>query len=77
MLVLACPLFAAEKMQVAVLDLQPRGVSKIVTGSASDIIPSDVVKTGLLTVMEPAQITENLKQWGSQMTGCTDKTHTG
>ncbi|HPO44428.1 MAG TPA: CsgG/HfaB family protein [Spirochaetota bacterium] len=67
------PLYAAEKMQVAVLDLKPREVSKIVTGAVSDIIRSEMVKTGLFTVVERAQMNEILKEQGFQMTGCTDQ----
>ena len=38
----------------------------------SDIIRSEMVKTGLFTVVERAQMNEILKEQGFQMTGCTD-----
>lgn len=67
------PSFAADKMQIAVLDLQPKGVSKLVAGAASDIIRSEMVKTGLFTVVERGQMNEILKEQGFQQTGCTDQ----
>lgn len=67
------PAFPAEKMQVAVLDLQPKGISKILAGAASDIIRSEMIKTGLFTVVERGQMNEIFKEQGFQMTGCTDQ----
>ena len=71
-LALSCPLFAAEKMQVAVLDLQPKGVSKVVAGGVTDMIRADLVDVGVFTVVERGQMNEILKEQGFQMTGCTD-----
>ena len=66
------PLAARDKMQIAVLDLQPKGVSKVLAGAVTDIIRSEMVKTGLFTVVERGQMNEILKEQGFQMTGCTD-----
>ena len=71
-LALSCPLFAAEKMQVAVLDLQPKGVSKVIAGGVTDMIRADLVDVGVFTVVERGQMNEILKEQGFQMTGCTD-----
>lgn len=65
--------YAAEKMQVAVLELQPKGVSKVVAGAVSDIVRSEMVRTGLFVVVERGQMDEILKEQGFQMTGCTDQ----
>ncbi len=66
------PLAARDKMQIAVLDLQPKGVSKVLAGAVTDIIRSEMVKTGLFTVLERGQMKEILKEQEFQMTGCTD-----
>lgn len=63
----------AEKMLVAVIDLEAKGVSKIVSSAVTDIIRSEMVKTGLFTVVERSQMSEILKEQGFQMTGCTDQ----
>jgi len=63
----------AEKMLIAVIDLEAKGVSKIVSGAVTDIIRSEMVKTGLFTVVERTQMAEILKEQGFQMTGCTDE----
>ena len=66
------PASAAEKMQVAVLDLKPKGTSRIISNAISDIIRSEMVKTGFFTVIERAQMDEVLREQGFQQTGCTD-----
>lgn len=70
---LIIPSSAAEKMQIAVLELQSRGVSKLVSSTTSDIIRSEMVKTGLFVVVERGQMNEILKEQGFQQTGCTDQ----
>lgn len=72
-LLIACVLpLSAERMQIAVLDLQPKDVSKIMTGAITDIIRAEMVKTGLFVVVERGQMNEILKEQSLQMTGCTD-----
>jgi hypothetical protein len=70
---ISAPVRAVEKMQIAVLDLEPKGVSKIVAGVVSDILRSEMVKTGYFTVVERGQMDAILKEQGFQMTGCTDQ----
>jgi len=65
--------FAAEKMQIAVLDLQPKGVSNLVAGAVSNIIRSEMVRTGLYVVIERGQMDEIFREQGLQQTGCTDQ----
>ena len=67
-------LFAQEKMIVAVLDLQPKGASRIVAGAVTDIIRAEMVKTGLYIIVERVRMNEILKEHEFQMTGCTDQT---
>lgn len=67
------PSFAAEKMPIAVIDLKARGVSKMVSAAVTDLIRSEMVKTGLYTVVERSQMDEILKEQGFQQTGCTDQ----
>ncbi|MFH0974706.1 MAG: CsgG/HfaB family protein [Spirochaetota bacterium] len=67
------PLSAAEdKMRIAIVDLQGKGVSNIVAVGVSNIIRSSMVDTGLFTVIERGQMSEILKEQELQMTGCTD-----
>jgi TolB-like protein len=67
------PAHAAEKMQIAVLDLQPKGVSKVVAGGVTDLLRAHLVDVGVFTVVERGQMSEILKEQGFQMTGCTDQ----
>jgi TolB-like protein len=64
----------AEKMQIAVIDLAPRDVPKVVANAVTDIVRSEMVKTGYFTVIERAQMNEILKEQGLQGSGCTDQT---
>lgn len=70
---IAIPLSAAEKMQIAVLDLIPKNTSKILSNAATDIIRSEMVKTGIFTIVERSQMDEILKEQGFQQSGCTDQ----
>lgn len=69
----AVSLNAEDKMQIAVLDLDPKGTSKVMAGAVSDIIRSEMVKAGLFTVIERGQMDVILKEQGFQQTGCTDQ----
>ena len=69
---LSMPAHAAGKMQVAVLDLQPKGVSKVIAGAVTDIIRSEMVDGGLHRGgARPDE--RDPKEQGFQMTGCTDR----
>jgi len=71
-LALAVPVMGAEKMRVAVIDLQGKGVSKMVSYAVSDLIRSEMVRTGMFIIVERTQMNEILKEQGLQMSGCTD-----
>ena len=66
------PAAAAEKMQVAVLDLKADGVPVKTARTVSNIIRSELVDAGKFTVVERTQMDVILKEQGFQMTGCTD-----
>lgn len=66
------PAYPAEKVRIAIIDLQGKQVSKNMASGISDIIRSDLVDTGLFLVVERNQMNEILKEQGLQMTGCTD-----
>lgn len=72
-IITASGIFAQEKMTIAVLDLQPKGTSKIVAGVVTDIIRSEMIKTGLYIVIERSQMAEVLKEQSFQMTGCVEQ----
>jgi len=65
-------LHAKEKMRIAVLDLKARGISRATSAAISNLLRSDIVDTGLFTVVERSQMNEILREQGLQMTGCTD-----
>lgn len=66
------PVFAEDKVTIAVLDLTPNNIPKIVSNAISDIIRSEFVNIGNFTVVERSQMNAILKEQGLQMTGCTD-----
>lgn len=72
LLLLSSPLYSADKVTIAVLDLAGKGVPKIVSNAISDIIRSEFVNIGNFTVVERSQMNLILKEQGLQMTGCTD-----
>ena len=63
---------AEEKMRIAIIDLQAKEVPNIIAVGVSNMIRSDLVDTGLFTVVERQQMSEILKEQEFQMTGCTD-----
>jgi len=71
-LILGAMPLRAEKMRIAVLDLKPKRVSKMMSNAVSDLIRSEMVKSGYFTVLERGQMNEILKEQGFQQTGCTD-----
>ena len=66
------PLYSADKMTVAVLDLSPKGVPILLSNAISDIIRTEFTNIGNFTVVERAQMRQILKEHELQMTGCTD-----
>ena len=71
-LLFAIPTYAADKVRIAIIDLQAKQVSKVIASGISDMIRSDMVDTGLFLVVERNQMNEIIKEQGLQMTGCTD-----
>lgn len=72
MLIFSPPLLAAEKMQIAVIDLIPQSTSKMMSAAATDILRSEMVKTGMFIIVERSQMDSILREQGFQQTGCTD-----
>ncbi len=68
----AISVFAGDKVTVAVLDLDPKGVPKIAAMAVSDIIRAEFVNIANFTVVERAQMKAILEEQSLQMTGCTD-----
>lgn len=62
----------ADTMRIAIIDLQGKEVSKILANAVTDLIRSDMVDSGLFTVIERTQMNAILKEQELQMTGCTD-----
>ncbi|HPA71495.1 MAG TPA: CsgG/HfaB family protein [Spirochaetota bacterium] len=62
----------AEKPVIAVVDFQPKNVSRIISIAVSDLVRSEMIKTGAFTMIERTQMDEILKEQGLQMSGCTD-----
>lgn len=70
---ISIPAFSLEKKRIAILDLQPKGTSGIIAGAATDMIRSELVKSGALSIVERTQMDEILKEQGFQTSGCTDQ----
>jgi hypothetical protein len=74
LIVLSCAYSSvhAEKPIIAVVDFQPKNVSRIISIAVSDLVRSEMIKTGAFTMIERSQMDEILKEQGLQMSGCTD-----
>ena len=62
----------AAKMRIAVMDLQPRGMSKSTASMVSDLIRTEMINIGKFVIIERAQMDTIMKEQGFQQTGCTD-----
>ena len=71
-ILISLPAYSDDKVTIAVLDLNPKGVPKIVANAVSDIIRSEFVNIGNFTVVERSQMNAIMEEQGLQMTGCTD-----
>jgi TolB-like protein len=60
-----------SKQQIAVLALDPVGVSKSESITLTNRLRSEMVKTGAFTILERDKMDVILKEQGFQMTGCT------
>lgn len=74
MMVCASTALHAERPIIAVVDFQPKNVSRIISIAVSDLVRSEMIKTGAFTLIERTQMEEILKEQGLQMSGCTDNT---
>ncbi len=71
-LLLSASAESAEKMRIAIMDLQPNNVPVNTSRAVSDLIKSDLVDSGMFTIVEREQINDILKEQSLQMSGCTD-----
>ncbi|MDP6457203.1 MAG: CsgG/HfaB family protein [Candidatus Marinimicrobia bacterium] len=62
---------AQDKMAVAVLDLEGRGISALEAATLTDRLRSEMVALGAFTVVERGQMEMILEEQGFQQTGCT------
>ncbi len=60
------------KLRLAVVDLQPKGISKVVSVAVTDLMRSNMVDTGRFVVVERSQMDAIFKEQALQQTGCTD-----
>ena len=56
---------------MAVLDLDARGISVVEAASLTDRLRSELVKTGLVTIVERGAMEQILREQDFQMAGCT------
>ncbi|MEE9465370.1 MAG: CsgG/HfaB family protein [Candidatus Neomarinimicrobiota bacterium] len=61
---------AQEKPTLAVLDLEGRGISALEATTLTDRLRSELVKTGMVTVVERGQMDRILTEQDFQLTGC-------
>ncbi len=59
------------RYQIAVTDMQCRGISKSSSAIITDRIRAELFNTGVFTVLERGLMDEILKEQGFQQTGCT------
>ena len=68
---IASVISSADKVTIAVLDLEATGVSASEAASLTNRIRHNLVQTDMFRVIERAQMDEILSEQGFQMTGCT------
>ncbi len=64
--------YSAEKMRIAIMDLEPKDISVSDAAKISELIRNEIINTGKYTVIERAQMNQILNEQGLQKTGCTD-----
>ncbi|MCP4129680.1 MAG: hypothetical protein GY754_01570 [bacterium] len=62
----------AEKMRIAVIDFQPKDVSKNVAMKVSELIRNEMVDVGKFVIIERAQMSAILGEHELAQSGCTD-----
>lgn len=64
-------LYAGEKPNAAVIELEGRGISKDEALTISDVLRSEIIKSDIFNIIERGKVDEVLKEQGFQQTGCT------
>ena len=62
---------AQKPINIAVLELDGKGISSIEASVMGDKLRSELIATGKFQVIERGQMEEILKEQGFQQTGCT------
>ena len=64
-------MYAQEKINIAVLDMEGRGVSALEAATLTDRLRSEMVALGVFSLVERGQMEMILEEQGFQQTGCT------
>lgn len=72
LIIFVSKLYAAQKMRIAIMDLQANNLPKSTAQAVSDLIRTEMFNTGLFRVVERAEMESILKEQGFQLEGCTD-----
>lgn len=72
-LAFTAPLFSADKMRIAILDMKEDGVSRRIARVASNMIRNEFINLRKYTVVERNQMNLIMKEQGFQKSGCTDQ----
>jgi hypothetical protein len=71
-LLAAAALAQEEKMRIAIVDLEARGVDAMTAQNVSDLLRTELFNTGLFRVIERSQMEALLAEQELQASGCTD-----
>lgn len=71
-LILLCTTAYAEKVPLAVYDIEPQGVSGAMAAIVTDVVRSELRFCGKYELIEKARMQEVLRLQGFQQTGCTE-----
>ncbi|MCH8012392.1 MAG: hypothetical protein IIA61_10680 [Candidatus Marinimicrobia bacterium] len=64
-------MYAQEKVNIAVLDMEGRGISALEAATLTDRLRSELVDLGVFSLVERGQMEMILEEQGFQQTGCT------
>lgn len=64
-------MYAQEKLNIAVLDMEGRGISALEAATLTDRLRSELVDLGVFSLVERGQMEMILEEQGFQQTGCT------
>lgn len=64
-------MYAQEKVNIAVLDMEGRGISDLEAATLTDRLRSEMVDLGVFSLVERGQMEMILEEQGFQQTGCT------